>query len=210
LERGFCSVCVPLASNSQFVEAGVKEAKIVATTGRNAELLSVHAISRSFLFEKLKPTKNAPDGVVQIVGVVTHQNEMQETEIAEPARTERRKEVTCALAEDHFRKERSAKKQNKISTKGSDDKADNVTQKLDGVEDTPFIDGKTKCGKLKMGEHMADLVAELEFRECAESVLAGWKEKLNALRKHEQLRDPTGDTRFFFAQLEAPFMLTKL
>jgi hypothetical protein len=204
LRDHFCSVCVPLASNSQFVEAGVKEAKIVSATGRNEELRSVRAISRSFLFKRLKPTKNAPDRVVQILGVVIHQNEMREKEIAEPARTEERKEVTCALAEDHFRKERSAKKQNKISTKGSDDKADNVTQKLDGV------DGKTKCGKLKMGEHMADLVAELEFRECAESVLAGWKKKLNALKKHEQLRDPTGDTRFFFAQSEAPFMMTKL
>jgi hypothetical protein len=35
--------------------------------------------------------------------------------------------------------------------------------------------------------------------------LAGWKEKLNAQKKHEQLRDPTGDRRFFFAQSEAPF-----
>jgi hypothetical protein len=106
--------------------------------------------------------------------------------------------------------EKNDQKQNKISTKGSDDKADNVTQKLDGMEDTPFIDEKTQCGKLKMGEHMADLVAELEFRECAESVLAGWKEKLNALKKHEQLRDPTGDTGFFFAQSEAQFAMTKL
>jgi hypothetical protein len=210
LRDHFCSVCVPLASNSQFVEAGVKEAKIVSTTGRNEELRSVCAISRSFLFEKLKPAKNAPDRVVQILGVVIHQNETHEKEITQPARTERRKEVTCALAEDHLRKERLEKKQNKISTKGSDDKAHNVTQKLDGMEDTPFIDGKTQHGKLKMGEHMADLVAELEFRECAESVLAGWKEKLNALKKHEQLRDPTGDTRFFFAQSEAPFATTKL
>jgi hypothetical protein len=53
---------------------------------------------------------------------------------------------------------------------------------------------------------MADLIAELTFRECAELSLAGWKEKLNALKKHEQLRDPTGDTRFFVAQSEAPFI----
>jgi hypothetical protein len=54
------------------------------------------------LFEKLKPTKNAPDRVVQILGVVIHQNETHEKEITEPARTERRKEVTCALAEAPF------------------------------------------------------------------------------------------------------------
>jgi hypothetical protein len=37
------------------------------------------------------------------------------------------------------------------------------TQKLDGMEDTPFIDGKTQHGKLKKGEHMEDLVTELAF-----------------------------------------------
>jgi hypothetical protein len=36
--------------------------------------------------------------VVQILGVVIHQNEMHEKEITQPARTERRKKVTCALA----------------------------------------------------------------------------------------------------------------
>ena len=210
LRDHFCSFYVPLASNSQFVEAGVKEAKIVSTTGRNEELRSVYAICRSFLFDKLEPTTNTPDRVVQILSVVIDQNEVHEKEITEPIRIESREQVKAALNEDHFRKERLEKKQKKISTKGSDDKADNVTQKLDGMEDTPFIDGKTQYGKLKKVEHMADLVAELTFRECAESVLPGWKDKLNALKRHEQLRDPTGDTRFFFAQSAAPFVISRL
>jgi hypothetical protein len=33
--------------NSQFVEAGVKEAKIVSTAGKNEELRSVHAVERN-------------------------------------------------------------------------------------------------------------------------------------------------------------------
>ncbi len=37
---------LPLASNTQFVESGVKEAKIVATTGRHEELRSIYAIIR--------------------------------------------------------------------------------------------------------------------------------------------------------------------
>jgi hypothetical protein len=210
LRDHFCSVYLPLASNSQFVEAGVKEAKIVSTTGRNEELRSVYAICRSFLFEKLKPTKNTPDRVVQILGVAIEQNAIHEEETTKAARKERRKEVTSALREDHFRNDRLEKKQAKISTKGREDKADNVTQKLDGIEDTPFIDGKTQYGKLRMDDHTEDLVVELTFRECEDFLLLGWKDKLNVLKRHEQLRDPTGDKRFFFAQSEAPFIITKL
>ena len=52
---------------------------------------------------------------------------------------------------------------------------------------------------------MADLAAELAFRERAKSsVLAGRKEKLSALKKHKKLRDPAGETRLFLAQSEAP------
>jgi hypothetical protein len=91
-----------------------------------------------FLFEKLKPTKNAPDRVIQILGVVIEQNEIHEKETTKPARKERRKEVTSALWEDHFRNDRPEKKQQKISAKGSEDKADNAAQKSDGIEDAPF------------------------------------------------------------------------
>jgi hypothetical protein len=63
------------------------------------------------LFEKLKPTTNTPDGVFQILAVAIEQNEIHEKETAEPARTERRKEVKSALNEDHF--QRLEQKQNK-------------------------------------------------------------------------------------------------
>ena len=99
-------------------------------------------------------------------------------------------------------------KRNKISTKVREDEADNVAQKIFGMEDAPFIDGKTQCGKLKKGEHMEDLVTELTFRECPEFALAGFKEKLKALKIHEQQRDPTGDKRFFFAMSEASFAMS--
>jgi hypothetical protein len=56
------------------------------------------------------------------------------------------------------------KKQKNISKKGSEDKADNVTQSLEGVEDTAFIDGKTQYSKLRMKEHTIDLNDELAFR----------------------------------------------
>ena len=139
------------------------------------------------------------------------QNNVHEKEITEPIRIESREQVKATLNEDHFRKERLEKAQKQISTKGSNKKADNVTQKLDGMEDTPFFDGKTQYGTLKKGGHMVDLVVKLTLRECAESVLAGWKDKLDALKRHKQLRDPyVGDTRFFFAQSAAPYIISKL
>jgi hypothetical protein len=61
-----------------------------------------------------------------------------------------------------------------------------------------------------MDDHTEDLVAELTFREWEDFLLLGWKDKLNVLKNHEWLRDPTGDKRFFFSQSEAPFVTTKL
>ena len=102
------------------------------------------------------------------------------------------------------------KKQKNISKKGSEDKAGNVTQRLEGVEDTAFIDGKTQYGKLRMKEHTDDLNDKLTFRGLEEFLLLGWKEKIKALKNHENEREPEGDTRFFFAQSGAPFVISKL
>jgi hypothetical protein len=112
--------------------------------------------------------------------------------------------------ENHFRKDRLEKKQKNILKKGSEDKADNATQRLEGVEDTAFIDGKTQYGKLRMKEHTDDLNDELTFRGLEEFLLLGWKEKIKALKNHENEREPEGDNRFFFAQSGAPFVISKL
>jgi hypothetical protein len=111
----------------QFVEAGVKEARIVSTTGRREELCSVYAICRSFLFGKLKPSTNTPARVHQILTVIIEQNSIHQNEVTKLARRERRKVVMHALLENYHRKERLEKKQKNICKKGREDKADNVT-----------------------------------------------------------------------------------
>jgi hypothetical protein len=111
---------------------------------------------------------------------------------------ERRKEVTSALLENHFQKDRIEKKQKNISKKGSKDKADNVTQTLEGVEETAFIDGKTQYDKLRMKEHTNDLNDKLTFQGLEQFLLLGWKEKIKALKNHEHKREPDGDNKFFF------------
>jgi hypothetical protein len=177
LRDHFCNCYLPLASNSHFVEAGVKEARIVSTTGRNEELRSVYAICRSCLFGKLKPSTNTPPRVHQILTVIIHQNSEHQNEVTKLERIERRKQVTSALLENHFRKDRLEKKQKNISKKGSEDKADNVTQRLEGVEDTAFIDGKTQYGKLWMKEHTDDLNDELTFRGLEEFLFLAGKRR---------------------------------
>jgi hypothetical protein len=161
----------------------VKEARIVSTTGRIKELRSVYAICRSCLFiclfGKLKPWTNTPARVHQVLTVIINHNSEHQNEVAKLGRIERQKEVTSALLENHFQKDRMEKKQENILKKGSEDKADNVTQRLEGVEDTAFRDGKTQYGKLWMKEHTNNLKDELTFRGLEEILLLGWKEKIN-------------------------------
>ena len=142
--------------------------------------------------------------------VVIEQNSIHQNKITKLARAKRRKVVTSALLENHFRKARLEKKQKNISKKGSEDKADNVTQRLEGVDDTAFIDGKTQYGKLRMNEHTNDLNVELTFRGLEEFLLLGWKDKIKALKKHEEQREPKGDKKYFFAQSDAPFIIAKV
>jgi hypothetical protein len=85
----FCSCTLLLASNSQFVESGVKEARIVSTTGRNKELHSVYVICWSFLFGKLKPSTNTPARVHQILTVIIKQNSIHQNEVTKVATRER-------------------------------------------------------------------------------------------------------------------------
>jgi hypothetical protein len=84
-----------------------------------------------FLFGKLNPTKNTPARVHQILTVKINQNVIHENEITKPERRKRRKVVTSALLENHFRNDRLEKKQKKIYKKGREDKADSVPQKLE-------------------------------------------------------------------------------
>ena len=54
-----------LPSSTHFVKTGVKEAKIVSTTGQNEEFCSVHAIARSTdVFDKGQMIANEPKKVI--------------------------------------------------------------------------------------------------------------------------------------------------
>jgi hypothetical protein len=104
------------------------------------------------------------------------------------------------------------KQQEKIFERGSQDKADNVTKKLGGVEqDIAFIDGTKQYGKLQMNEHTNNLTIQLSFQGLEEVCLVGWTDETKALKKHEQQREgPYGRQEVFFAQSGAQFIISKL
>jgi hypothetical protein len=55
------------------------------------------------------------------------------------------------------------KKKKNICKKGREDKADNATQRLEGVDDTVFINGKTQYAQLQMNEHTDKLNMGVTF-----------------------------------------------
>jgi hypothetical protein len=61
-----------------------------------------------------------------------------------------------------------------------------------------------------MNEHTNDLNAELSFRGLQNIILVCWKDKIKALKNHEQQTDPSGGNKFFFTQSEALFIISKL
>jgi hypothetical protein len=142
--------------------------------------------------------------------IIIEQNSIHQNEVTKLSRRERGKVMTSALLENHFRKERLEKKQKNICKKGREDKADNITHRLKGVDDTAFIDRKTQYGKLQMKEHMDDLNTELTFRGLEESLLLGWKGKVKTLKNYEEQRDLARDKKYFVAQPMALFVITKL
>jgi hypothetical protein len=126
----------------------------------------VYAISWSCLFGKLKPSTNTPARVHQILTVHIHQNSKHQNEVTNL--------VTSALLENNFQKDRLEKKQKNLLKKSSEDKADNVTQRSEGVKDTAFLDRKTQYDKLWTKEHTDDLNDELTFRGLEEFLFLGW------------------------------------
>ena len=84
-----------------------------------------------------------------------------------------------------------------------------MTQRIQGVQATAFIDGNTQYGKLRMNEHTRDLVIELTYRGLDSFLLLGWNEKIKALKKDEEGRVPKGDTKYFVAQSLVPFIISK-
>jgi hypothetical protein len=167
---------LPLASQTQFVEAGVKEAKNVSPTDRSEQLRSAYAVARSARVHTvdclglLKSTK-------RIEGLL--ESAIQHYEIHETFKEEnedyadRIADIANVMRKEHFKQARVDKVQQSVLGKVNKNKKENQLQKKTGVDQTHAMDGLFPYGKLFKELHLAPLKEELLYRGCSEDELNG-------------------------------------
>jgi hypothetical protein len=123
----FCSACLPLASNSQFVRSWCERSQDhFDNWKKQGAALSMHNLP-VFFVEKLKADNKRLRQSRSDFG------------------WHHRPDKQCL---QKWSCQRCLHRKQKINTKGCKDKADNAAQRLEGTEDTLLIDGKTQRGKL--------------------------------------------------------------
>ena len=164
------STFLPLASQTQFVERGVKEAKIVSATGRREEQRTAHAIVRSFTppVSGIERESSAPDRIEALLSsvdqvikrkaslILAHGADWCKTALGEAKKH---------LHSSHFRNERVDGLIDSVMSVAEKNKPENVRQQMTGVLTTAAAAGLIQCSKLNECLHCNDLIAELQFRE---------------------------------------------
>jgi hypothetical protein len=154
------STYLPLASHTQFVEAGVKEAKIVSQSDRSEPLRSAYAINRSARVHSVsdKPLRELPPTTrVQALFESAEQHaELQSglRQVNINTYNTRIGAINSAIRGNHFKKERVEKLVQVATDKGNINKKENQLQQKSGVDRTLDQLGFIAYGKLKKdGNH---------------------------------------------------------
>jgi hypothetical protein len=164
------STYLPLASHTQFVEAGVKEAKIVSTSDRSEPLRSAYVINRSARVHSIsdKPIcEMAPNDRVAALfksaklHTAVHK-EMQQANVA--TYNNRISTITTAIRGEHFKHERVEKLKQVATNKSNVNKKENDRQKKTGVDRTLGEQGFFAYGALKKAIHHGPIKEELVHR----------------------------------------------
>jgi hypothetical protein len=162
---------LPLASQTQFVEAGVKEAKNVSPTDRSEMLRSAYAVSRSarvHCIDDLRCLKSTERIEALINSALLHDDEQQQQlKSANPDYYyERITAIAKSMREDHFKQERLLKMKTAALRKVNKNKTENALQQKTGVDRTHTSQGLFPYGKLVKRLHFDALKVELLFRGC--------------------------------------------
>jgi len=168
LRKHVFATYLPIASHTQFVEFGVKEAKLVAQTNRSEELRSSYAIVRSAHVTDAGNSRSGSTNVDMIVNrintalisAMNHSEMMLEDEHY----SNRHETVLRLLKHGHFKKVRIECKKTMIDESQSVDKKMNASQKTKEQELTAAVTGHVLFGKLVQRLHMDDLKTELVCR----------------------------------------------
>jgi hypothetical protein len=102
---------LPLASQTQFVEAGVKEAENVSNTDRLEELRSAYAIIRlarvHCVQQDLMCLKYTERIEALFFSVLDHNENQEDIKRLYPDYDERLQEIAATMRKDHFKQERA-------------------------------------------------------------------------------------------------------
>lgn len=191
---------LPLAHATQFVEAGVKLAKLVAATGRSEESRTIYTVCKSSTdsigsIRKMIRTDKAIKWIQQSLDHVACQEALK---LSSPTHQRDFRRVKAALKVDHFKLARASTKQSAVSEKASQNKPQKVLQKKRGIHATYASLGLVAYGKLLSDFHMKDLHEELTHRQVAydqskkkdgvTKKVDGIRALTALLRKHEMAR----------------------
>lgn len=186
------SAYLPLPSNTQFVEAGVKEAKIVSCTDRSEPLRSAYAVNRSATIhnDKLSTLSTAERIQWLLETTKQHVDRQQLLREALPNYEDRYKTVTAIMRKDHYKNDRVQMLKDNASDKLHKNKKDNALQQKSGVDRTHSTEGLFPYGKLVKRLHFDALKVELLFRGCSEEELKDLTitQRKNKLRELEIAR----------------------
>lgn len=193
---------LPLASQTQFVESGVKEASNVSKTGRSEELRSGYAIVRSYLMHNSSLSKmSAPSKFIHFVrSAIAFHDRQEHEENTIDGYADDIKEAMAKLRNDHFKKKREQELIDKVTTQGLVLRKENERQQRSGVDRTNVILKQTPHSAIKKGNpsdpsktHIPDIIKELKARDCPQDLIDGfvankWTSMKAWLKKHEKER----------------------
>ena len=145
------STYLPLASHTQFVEAGVKEAKIVSQSDQSEQLRSAYAIIRSASLHSIGVVRDlsSNERIQKLIkSAQQHVNASEELQQDQPNYLELINAIVTSMRKEHFKQERVNMLVATAINKGSVNKKDNAIQKKRGVDTTLVMLGLIPYGKL--------------------------------------------------------------
>lgn len=188
---------LPLPSHTQFVEAGVKEAKVVSTTGRSEEIQSCYAILRAALIRSEEVSLNdlsAPAKAEMFWRATMDHREHQDSLIEEYDSRDDYDgaitEIVKSLKTHHYKQVRENDLIERLNNVGNKTRKENVRQKTKGVSKTATMMGLIPYSQVTLKNNgLSDLKLELIERGLDEAAtLNKITELKEALKTHELQR----------------------
>ena len=172
LRKYMHGVYLPLASNTQFVEAGVKEASLASKTGRHEEMRSIYCINRSSTVLAAGVNRDTkPTDKIRLLMDAAKKKENYHSALKEEWGKVRYDTVINGikqeLLQNHYKHERVERQTQAIIASADTNKDANQRQLKEGVDarETMLAMGHVAYSKVvsKQG-HLPDLVLELTHR----------------------------------------------